>query len=129
MECGADRGGEVRRPGASRGFAFGGARGGGSRRSPRSRPPETGADRDRVYEAAIRQAATLDSLYCVSTLDNLRASGRISAAGKMLGSALSIKPILHMVDGTMTLRERHRTFPRRSPRCRRARSNRRAAGR
>ena len=71
---------------------------------------ETGADRDRVYEAAIRQAATLDSLYCVSTLDNLRASGRISAAGKMLGSALSIKPILHMVDGTMTLRERHRTF-------------------
>lgn len=28
----------------------------------------------------------------------------------MLGSALSIKPILHMVDGTMTLKERHRTF-------------------
>ncbi|GAB03807.1 DegV family EDD domain-containing protein [Gordonia amarae] len=69
-----------------------------------------GADRDRVYEAAIRQAATLDSMFCVSTLDNLRASGRISAAGKMLGSALSIKPILHMVDGTMTLKERHRTF-------------------
>ncbi|MBD0023906.1 DegV family EDD domain-containing protein [Gordonia pseudamarae] len=70
----------------------------------------TGADRDRVYEAAIRQAATVDSLFCVQTLDNLRAGGRISAAGKMLGSALSIKPILHMVDGTMTLRERHRTF-------------------
>ncbi|MGV9710388.1 DegV family protein [Gordonia sp. NPDC003424] len=69
-----------------------------------------GADRDRVYESAIRQASTVDSLICVHLLDNLRASGRISAAGKMLGSALAIKPILHMVDGALTLRERHRTF-------------------
>ncbi|WP_454175394.1 DegV family protein [Gordonia sputi] len=69
-----------------------------------------GADRDRVYEAAIRQAATVESLLCVQNLDNLRNSGRISAASKMLGSALSIKPILHVVDGTLTLRERTRTF-------------------
>ncbi|MFE0749157.1 DegV family protein [Gordonia sp. NPDC058843] len=69
-----------------------------------------GADRDRVYESAIRQAATVDSLLCVQQLDNLRNSGRISAAGKLFGSALSIKPILHMVDGTLTLKERHRTF-------------------
>ncbi len=69
-----------------------------------------GADRDRVYEAAIRQAATVDSMVCLHELDNLRNSGRISAASKLLGSALSIKPILHMVDGTLTLKERHRTF-------------------
>ncbi|MFW0792709.1 DegV family protein [Gordonia sp. CPCC 205515] len=69
-----------------------------------------GADRDRVYESAIRQAATVDSLICVHQLDNLRQSGRISAASKMLGSALAIKPILHMVDGVLSLRERHRTF-------------------
>ncbi|MHC3002718.1 DegV family protein [Gordonia metallireducens] len=69
-----------------------------------------GADRDRVYESAIRQAATVDSLLCVQQLDNLRQSGRISAAGKLFGSALSIKPILHMVDGTLQLKERHRTF-------------------
>ncbi|SDU44216.1 DegV family protein [Gordonia westfalica] len=69
-----------------------------------------GADRDRVYESAIRQAATVDSLLCVQQLDNLRHSGRISAAGKLFGSALSIKPILHMVDGTLQLKERHRTF-------------------
>lgn len=69
-----------------------------------------GADRDRVYESAIRQASTVDSLLCVQQLDNLRNSGRISAAGKLFGSALSIKPILHMVDGTLALRERHRTF-------------------
>lgn len=70
----------------------------------------TDADRDRVYESAIREAATVDSLLCVQQLDNLRNSGRISAASKMLGSALAIKPILHMVDGTLALRERHRTF-------------------
>ncbi|AZG43516.1 DegV family protein [Gordonia insulae] len=69
-----------------------------------------GADRDRVYESAIRQASTVDSMVCVHQLDNLRQSGRISAASKMLGSALSIKPILHMVDGMLTLKERHRTF-------------------
>ncbi|MEO9327433.1 DegV family protein [Gordonia aurantiaca] len=71
-----------------------------------------GADRDRVYESAIRQAATVDSLLCVQQLDNLRQSGRISAASKLFGSALSIKPILHMVDGTLQLKERHRTFSR-----------------
>lgn len=69
-----------------------------------------GGDRDRVYESAIRQVASVDSLICVHHLDNLRQSGRISAAGKLLGSALAIKPILHMVDGVLSLRERHRTF-------------------
>ncbi|WP_026919252.1 DegV family protein [Gordonia shandongensis] len=71
---------------------------------------EAGADRDAVYEAAVRSAATAESLLCVQALDNLRASGRISAAGRLLGSALSIKPILHVADGILTLRERHRTF-------------------
>ena len=65
---------------------------------------------DRVYEAAVREAATIESLIAVSDLDHLRASGRISAASRMLGSALSIKPVLHTVDGSLALRERHRTF-------------------
>ncbi len=68
-----------------------------------------GDDRDRVYESAIRLAATVESLLTVVTLDNLKSSGRMSAASKLLGSALSIKPILHMVDGSLVLRERHRT--------------------
>ncbi|MBM7366479.1 DegV family protein [Gordonia hydrophobica] len=70
---------------------------------------EKGADRDEAYEAAVRAAATAESMICVQALDNLRSSGRISAASHMLGSALSIKPILHMADGILTLRERHRT--------------------
>ncbi|MGC4932852.1 DegV family protein [Gordonia sp. DT30] len=71
-----------------------------------------GADRDRVYESAIRQSSTIESLICVHSLDNLRNSGRISAAGKLFGSALSIKPILALDDGMLTLRERQRTFSR-----------------
>ncbi|MGB3696250.1 MAG: DegV family protein [Gordonia sp. (in: high G+C Gram-positive bacteria)] len=70
---------------------------------------ESGADRDGAYEAAVRAAATAESMLCVQTLENLRASGRISAAGHMLGSALAIKPILHVADGILALRERHRT--------------------
>ncbi|MFW0791868.1 DegV family protein [Gordonia sp. CPCC 205333] len=69
-----------------------------------------GGDRDRVYEEAIRESATVESLLAVQNLDNLRNSGRMSAASKLLGSALSIKPILHTVDGSLVLRERHRTF-------------------
>lgn len=71
-----------------------------------------GGDLDRVYEAAIRSAATGEALLLAQQLDNLRASGRISAAGRMLGSALSIKPILHITDGVLTLRERQRTASR-----------------
>ncbi|WP_132991732.1 DegV family protein [Gordonia zhaorongruii] len=69
-----------------------------------------GADCDGVYEAAVRSAATAESLMCVQSLDNLRNSGRLSAAGKLFGSALSIKPILHISDGVLALRERHRTM-------------------
>ncbi|MGW0036670.1 DegV family protein [Gordonia sp. NPDC003376] len=71
---------------------------------------EAGADRDRAYEAAIRQAASIESLIAVQQLDNLRNSGRISAASRLLGSALSIKPILALDDGMLVLRDRHRTF-------------------
>lgn len=71
---------------------------------------DRGADRDEVYEAAVRAAATSESLLCVQTLENLRSSGRISAASHLLGSALAIKPILHMADGALALRERQRTM-------------------
>lgn len=69
-----------------------------------------GRHRDEVYEAAVRAAATAESLMCVQTLENLRSSGRISAASHLLGSALSIKPILHMADGVLALKERQRTM-------------------
>ncbi|MBT0565412.1 DegV family protein [Williamsia sp. CHRR-6] len=69
-----------------------------------------GADLDRAYEAAIRTGSLSETLLCVSQLDNLRASGRIGAATKVFGSALSIKPVLRVVDGALVLAERQRTF-------------------
>ncbi|WP_328858346.1 DegV family protein [Williamsia herbipolensis] len=69
-----------------------------------------GADLDRVYEAAIRAGSTSETLLCVAQLDNLRASGRIGAATKLFGSALSIKPVLRVVDGTLVVAERQRTL-------------------
>ena len=71
---------------------------------------QAGADRDRVYESAIRQASITESLIAVQQLDNLRNSGRISATSRLLGSALSIKPILGLDDGMLVLRDRQRTF-------------------
>jgi len=71
---------------------------------------EAGHDRDEVYETAIRAGATSESLLCVQTLENLRNSGRISAASRLLGSALAIKPILSISDGVLGLQERQRTM-------------------
>lgn len=71
---------------------------------------DEGADRDGAYEAAVRAAATAESLLCVQNLENLRHSGRISAASHLLGSALAIKPILNIDDGVLTLQERQRTM-------------------
>ena len=71
---------------------------------------QAGADRDGVYEEAIRASSTGHSLITLQTLDNLRSGGRISAATRLFGSALSIKPVLTLVDGMLVVKERQRTF-------------------
>ncbi|PXW32488.1 UNVERIFIED_CONTAM: DegV family protein with EDD domain [Williamsia faeni] len=70
---------------------------------------ESGADMDRVYEAAIRVGSTTECLLCVQQLDNLRSSGRIGVATRFFASALAIKPILRVVDGTLALKDKQRT--------------------
>lgn len=70
---------------------------------------EAGADMDRVYEAAIRVGSTTECLLCVQQLENLRSSGRIGATTRLFASALAIKPILRVVDGTLALKEKQRT--------------------
>jgi DegV family protein with EDD domain len=45
-------------------------------------------------------------------LEFLRRGGRISAASALLGTALSVKPILHVVGGEVVLREKVRTASR-----------------
>lgn len=70
-----------------------------------------GSGKEAAAAAAARgQAAT--SLFYVDTLEYLRRGGRIGAAAAILGSALSVKPLLEIVDGRVSPRERVRTATR-----------------
>jgi DegV family protein with EDD domain len=55
----------------------------------------------------VRRSAA-DHFY-VDTLEYLRRGGRIGAASALLGTALSVKPILHVVDGSIVVRDKVRT--------------------
>lgn len=73
---------------------------------------EAGADTEEVTEAAERRAAATRSLFYVDTLEHLRRGGRIGAAATLLGSALMVKPLLHLVDGRIAPLEKVRTASR-----------------
>jgi DegV family protein with EDD domain len=62
-----------------------------------------------VRDAALVAAARTHTLFYVDTLEFLRRGGRISAASALLGTALSVKPILHVLGGEVVLREKVRT--------------------
>ncbi|WGW13877.1 DegV family protein [Saxibacter everestensis] len=49
------------------------------------------------------------TLFYVATLEYLRRGGRIGSAASLLGSALAIKPLLHMRDGKVQTLEKVRT--------------------
>jgi DegV family protein with EDD domain len=62
-----------------------------------------------VRDAARSHAALVSTLFYVDTLEFLRRGGRIGAASALLGTALSVKPILHVVDGAIVVRDKVRT--------------------
>jgi DegV family protein with EDD domain len=68
-----------------------------------------GADLDGVRQAALDTIARTHTFFYVDTLEFLRRGGRITAAEAFLGTALSVKPILHVVDGTIAVRDKVRT--------------------
>jgi DegV family protein with EDD domain len=68
-----------------------------------------GASLDSVRQVAVDNAAQVSTLFYVDTLEFLRRGGRIGAASALLGTALSVKPILHMVDGAIVVRDKVRT--------------------
>ncbi|HEX5018164.1 MAG TPA: DegV family protein [Actinomycetes bacterium] len=68
-----------------------------------------GADAARVEEIARRRVAMSSVLFYVDTLEYLRRGGRIGKAAALVGSALSVKPLLHLVDGRVTPLEKVRT--------------------
>jgi fatty acid kinase fatty acid binding subunit len=68
-----------------------------------------GKDQACVREAAADHASRVSTLFYVDTLEFLRRGGRIGAAQALLGTALSVKPILHVVDGAIVVRDKVRT--------------------
>lgn len=68
-----------------------------------------GAGLDEVYRAAQHHTDRTSILFYVDTLEFLRRGGRIGAAEALLGTALSVKPILHVADGAIVVRDKVRT--------------------
>ncbi|MGI5491634.1 DegV family protein [Microtetraspora malaysiensis] len=62
-----------------------------------------------VASTAKASAAATRSIFYVDTLEYLRRGGRIGAAAGLLGSALAIKPLLDLANGTITVLEKVRT--------------------
>ncbi|MDG3013260.1 DegV family protein [Speluncibacter jeojiensis] len=74
-----------------------------------ARAAAAGADLDEVFRIANDTVERSNSLLYVDRLENLRRGGRIGAAAAFLGTALSMRPILQMVNGKLLLREKTRT--------------------
>ena len=71
-----------------------------------------GASAAEVADAVRATCAASTVVFYVDTLEYLRRGGRIGKAGALLGSALSIKPILGLRDGHIVPLERVRTSTR-----------------
>ncbi|MGW4649121.1 DegV family protein [Kitasatospora sp. NPDC004289] len=65
-----------------------------------------------VVAAASGRAARTSGFFYVDTLEYLRRGGRIGAAQALLGSALSVKPLLHLSGGRIEPLEKVRTASR-----------------
>ncbi|WP_049573554.1 DegV family protein [Nonomuraea sp. SBT364] len=72
----------------------------------------SGGSAETVAAAARECAARTRTFFYVDTLDHIRRGGRIGTAASLVGSALLIKPLLHLVDGQISLLEKVRTSSR-----------------
>ena len=70
---------------------------------------EQGASAAEVVELAESLIPRTTLLFAVDTLEYLHRGGRIGTASKFIGTALSIKPVLHIDDGHVAPLERIRT--------------------
>ncbi len=74
-----------------------------------ARAAAAGGDLDAVAGAANSAVPRSHAFMVVHRLDNLRRSGRIGGAKAWLGTALALKPLLHIEDGKLVLAQRVRT--------------------
>lgn len=68
-----------------------------------------GGDMDAVFEIAAQVAARTRTFFSVDTLDHLRRGGRIGPTAALLGTALAVKPLLHVDAGRIVPLEKVRT--------------------
>lgn len=73
---------------------------------------EAGGGPEKVAAAAQKRADSADGFFYVDTLEYLRRGGRIGAARALLGSALAVKPLLHLAGGRIEPLEKVRTASR-----------------
>jgi DegV family protein with EDD domain len=71
-----------------------------------------GASGEEVEAVAVETAKRSETLFVVETLEHLRRGGRIGPAAALLGTALAVKPVLHMSDGRILPLEKVRTMNR-----------------
>jgi DegV family protein with EDD domain len=69
----------------------------------------SGAGCAAVEDAAVAAAARTRTFFMVETLEYLRRGGRIGSAAAFLGTALAVKPVLHVKDGHIVPLEKVRT--------------------
>ena len=71
-----------------------------------------GAGVEEVEAAAVAAAEASETFFVVETLEYLRRGGRIGHAAALLGTALAVKPVLHMAEGEIRPLEKVRTMQR-----------------
>jgi len=68
-----------------------------------------GASGAMVEDTAVEAAGRTSAYFVVETLEYLRRGGRIGSAAAFLGTALAVKPLLHVADGRIVPLEKVRT--------------------
>jgi DegV family protein with EDD domain len=76
------------------------------------RTAQAGGTVEEVVAAAERVRDGSESLLVVETLEYLRRGGRLSGAQAMVGNVLRVRPLLHLHDGRVEVREKTRTWVR-----------------
>jgi fatty acid-binding protein DegV len=76
------------------------------------RVAQAGGSVEEVVAAATRVRDRSESLLVVDTLDYLKRGGRLTGAQALVGNVLRVKPLLHLTEGRVEVRERTRTWSR-----------------
>jgi DegV family protein with EDD domain len=77
-----------------------------------ARAAAAGAGADEVAAVAQGTADGSSTLFVLDTLEHLRRGGRIGSAAAVLGTALAVRPVLHVLDGRIVVLEKVRTTTR-----------------